>query len=1491
MNLEEFFVLVEKLAEGKPYRPHRLIMFLSVLELFDEGHYIDNKIYFNEVLKNRFSYYFNIFSTDKDSNRPHTPFFHLINSGFWLLKSIPGREEVLAKLQTVGGPGAITENVEYAYLTDSAYNLIKDPKNLSIIKQRIESVLRSHAEMLNDPPGLYIAAGLDDSIFKHESTAIMQIVKSTSSFAKTVNNMWLFDQQSNNYYEYDLIMVSHSGIYVIELKHWSGNIQILPHNWLVNNTQYRTDPHKNNGHKCRILKGLYQHQFRTYPDVWVESVVVLTNPNATVEGAAMPTKAADQGLHSPTFASIEDFLRYILRREKAIAPTLNNNHTNAIVQYLHGLNKPQLGIKYTVPGYETLEYLSQRPECIELLARPTGAKARGLNRFRIFRVPYEINAQQKQRLIKMAKNTIEVVSQMGDHPNIQRVWFMENQDGDIIEGSEWSEIGTLRDYLIAQDYTIPVDEAVRIIIGIAHGLKAAHDQGIIHRSVKPENILIFNGVPKLLNFDLAYQIEDEHLTVIEDPSQLKDDGYIAPEMLVGKDIDEGTDLFSLGVIAYELVTGEKPFKTSREFAAHGGRLGAQRLDKLLAAGLDQDTIGVIDGMVMVDRHSRLKDADFIIEVISEGIDLPSDLELPIVNRQLEPGETYDVYEIVSMIGQGAEAQIYLARTARLDEVVLKLFNSEIPKERIFREAEITSLINSAYVVHCDNKYGHWKNDRYFIVLDYINSPSMRWFIEHGERPSIDQFRSVAISLMQGIEAFHRFKDDDGINRVLLHSDIKPENILITSDNKPILIDLGLAGEPRVDWFQGTLHYIPPDNILGIDMQYAEDGDLFALGVSLWEWVFGIRPYIKPTVGTVPTLPENYCVLDDHLRQWLRKAVATTKDERFLTIEDMEKLFFMEPATDLSVGATSNDKAPVIDTTEEERAVDDREIESIEINNFVSYLTTLSNASAANENATAESQIGSTDFERIRVENPVTKYVYGQLFEQNRNVILTGNAGDGKTTIAAEILKQKIGTISHLNSREEIDGLTVIKDMSELPQNDRPLVFKEALETPDRRFLIVSNTGTLIENFLKTGFGSEKISESELLECLEAEQPSLILEDQFMLVNLGRINSIEAAINVFQRIIEPNNWTTCDTCSRRDMCPIKLSIDLLVEHQITVSERVKWLYRRLYEYGHRLTMRQMTGHLAYAITGGLNCSVIHQMGPIQLTEQLEGYMFHNRLFGDNGTDVIPEAIQLLPVQYLQKAELGVFLEPKTERALIEDDTDKIDLSRQLKELIRKVKNAPNNVQMTSRRQIRRLLYFFMPNDNNENVPFLTGFLKSPTLIDFMRYVDGGIIPPLEEDRLRKLILQVLQEQWTGIRLPEGQFKISDLYITVRPPKGYAMTQIILCRIHGEDFQLGINTVNQVGELRNNQMVLRLKDSNIELVLDLPFLDFVARRYQGEIAERISQFYEDRLDLFKAMLLDKKGNIEEDKLALLKVGSSESFQVLTVRVNDDVLEVLQ
>ena len=87
---------------------------------------------------------------------------------------------------------------------------------------------------------------------------------------------------------------------------------------------------------------------------------------------------------------------------------------------------------------------------------------------------------------------------------------------------------------------------------------------------------------------------------------------------------------------------------------------------------------------------------------------------------------------------------------------------------------------------------------------------MRNIIDAGIKPDFETFKTVALGLMEAIKAFHYYKDADGNPRPLLHSDIKPENVIITRDKRGILIDCGISGEPRIDTFKGTPGYVPPD---------------------------------------------------------------------------------------------------------------------------------------------------------------------------------------------------------------------------------------------------------------------------------------------------------------------------------------------------------------------------------------------------------------------------------------------------------------------------------------------------------------------------------------------------------------------------------------------------------------------------------------------------------------------------------------------------------
>ncbi|MDR9756353.1 MAG: protein kinase [Thermoanaerobacterales bacterium] len=1499
MDLNDFFNNLDILSKGSSYKPHKYLLLLAVLDMFQIAKTPENKIYFDDRLKSHYSRYFKNYKCKDDRNRPHTPFFHLRSSGFWYLKAKPGRESVCEKLSSVGGPGDIINNFEYACLSEPVFKLFTNRESATKIKNYILSKLekRTGPETFREERETYSTTGLGKSLFKHEEEAIKVINSAVSSIGKILSNVYLYDKQSNNYYEYDIILVAHSGIYVIELKHWSGHIRVEPYNWIINNTQTRTDPHKNNGFKCKVLKGIYQHNFKTYPNVWVKSVVVLTNPDSNVDGASSPRIAAEQDINNPTFASIQDLITYLKKKETLLQEQfLNDQQISSIISYLTNLNTPRQMVKYAVPGYETVEYLSQKPECIELIARPMDGRAKGLNRFRIFRTPLYTTAIQKKRFMKRAYNTLKTVSEIGDHPHIQKVWVFENDNGDIIEGSDWSETGTLNDYIHQKERSISIEDAFRICRGILLGLNTAHQLGVIHRAVKPENILMFNGIPKLINFDLAYQVEDNRITVIPDASQLKDDGYTAPEVIHGEDIDESTDFFSVGVIAFEMLARDKPFKTVREFITKGGHFNECMQQKLEQAGVPEKSIEVIKGLLVADRAKRLKDVEKIIAAFDiETEESRRTTETLAVNARLEPGDKYDVYEIIEQIGQGREAQIYKAKTLGGRHVVIKLFNSEVPQERILREGEITSAINSSYVVKCNNKIGHWKGERFFLELDYVEGNSLREKIDSKEKPDIETFRSVAFCVMEAIRSFHEHQDEEGNPKPYLHSDVKPDNVIITPkpDNKAVLIDFGIAGEPRVDVFQGTNGYVPPDSIRGTDMEFSVSGDIFALGVTLWEWLFGEKPYKAPAVGDVPCLPEE---LSDEVKiyiPWLMKAVATEADKRFASIQEMQNAFI-----ECSISEESAAQPDIVEV--DEVAIQERDTKTVKIvsedefekgNPFVKYLNSLSEASAGNENATAESQLTSDYFDRILVTNPLTDYVFEKLVNDKINVILTGNAGDGKTTIAAEIYQRVTGHHPQiLHPITHAGDIIIVKDMSELRHHDqRTDIIKDALNNSSNRYLIVSNTGALLECFRDLKNKNDiKADVSELLNALEADEPQNILNDKFMLINIANMDSIDTASQVFKRMLETDNWLACQKCKFDEKCPIFRNVRLLQDELQTVTERVMLLYKRLYEYDVRLTMRQMTGHLAYAITAGKNCADIHAMSIIALQNTFNRFLFFNRFFGDDGSEVAPEALQLLPVRKIQETEFGIHLDPYFERKAWAKDNTKLPLTGEALRVGHTLLKSKNQNDPSIRRQVRRLVYFFGSLDDETGKRYLSTFLRTPMLIKYIEYSQGRTLDRMTEEKYRHQILHVLQEYFTGVRLPEETWQVKDLYITLRPYENSTGTQMVLASFREEDFELTLKDRFRVGKNDSKVLALCLKDSDIEMKLELPFLDFIARRYQGNVAEELSAYYANRLEQFKVKLLAASEQ-KDGYLTLLRIRYGGSFDVIKIHVSDDSLEV--
>src|ERR671937_2382873 len=144
-----------------------------------------------------------------------------------------------------------------------------------------------------------------------------------------------------------------------------------------------------------------------------------------------------------------------------------------------------------------------------------------------------------------------------NHPHLVTVIDAGEDDGTPYIVFEYVEGETLKDR-IRRIGRLPVAEAVAYAIEIGRGLSAAHARRLVHRDVKPQNVLIDSeGRAKVTDFGIARSLEADGLT--QTGRVLGTTDYVSPEQAMGRGVDARTDIYSLGVLLYEMLTGEVPF--------------------------------------------------------------------------------------------------------------------------------------------------------------------------------------------------------------------------------------------------------------------------------------------------------------------------------------------------------------------------------------------------------------------------------------------------------------------------------------------------------------------------------------------------------------------------------------------------------------------------------------------------------------------------------------------------------------------------------------------------------------------------------------------------------------------------------------------------------------------------------------------------------------------------------------------------------------------
>lgn len=189
--------------------------------------------------------------------------------------------------------------------------------------------------------------------------------------------------------------------------------------------------------------------------------------------------------------------------------------------------------------YEAYDPLMNRRVALKELAMPGGS-----------------TPQQREDRINRFKREAQAAGTL-NHPHIMTVYELGQEGDRLFMAMEYLDGHTLRNEIDTKGF-LPQDRAIEIATQILRGLEHAHKVGVVHRDIKPDNIQILStGNIKITDFGIARLTFQPNLTM--DGQVFGTPSYMSPEQVVGKEIDQRSDLFSVGIVLYEMIGGQKPF--------------------------------------------------------------------------------------------------------------------------------------------------------------------------------------------------------------------------------------------------------------------------------------------------------------------------------------------------------------------------------------------------------------------------------------------------------------------------------------------------------------------------------------------------------------------------------------------------------------------------------------------------------------------------------------------------------------------------------------------------------------------------------------------------------------------------------------------------------------------------------------------------------------------------------------------------------------------
>jgi serine/threonine protein kinase len=542
-----------------------------------------------------------------------------------------------------------------------------------------------------------------------------------------------------------------------------------------------------------------------------------------------------------------------------------------------------------------------------------------------------------QRFIREAR----VLSRLKDDHLVRLFEFWEG------DGTLFMALELLRGESVARRLEtrgrLSVRESVAIAADAARGLAAAHEHSIVHRDISPDNLqLVPDGrggeLVKVMDFGIAKAIEDVQpgLTGSLFLGKLE---YASPEQCgLGIDedmsIDSRSDIYSLGVTLFRMVTGQLPFASESPqgfLLKHASEPPRQPSSVLPDAGIPAELDRVILKALAkrrADRHGTM--AELIAEL--EAVPIPDEAPPTAVlqqqktiavpekptevaprpttgarTRALEPGDTFARrYVIQGQLGEGGMGIVYRALDTILDEpVALKLISARIAAEgdsleRLKREVLVARRVSHPNV--CRIFDINESDGVHYVSMELIDGHTLNEAMRDRGPMSPTEALPIALQVLEALAAAHRVN--------VIHRDLKPDNVMITRDGHAIIMDFGLSMAvdtqrmTQAGSVLGTPHYMAPEQVAGVGVD--QRSDLYAVGVILFRMVVGRLPFDSTRVAEVlraqlqdppPRPSELIPGFPPALEEILLRVLEKKPEARYASAEDLlAAIAGVDPAT-------------------------------------------------------------------------------------------------------------------------------------------------------------------------------------------------------------------------------------------------------------------------------------------------------------------------------------------------------------------------------------------------------------------------------------------------------------------------------------------------------------------------------------------------------------------------------------------------------------------